>query len=172
MNREEKRHLVAEWQERLQTVKSAVLTDFRGLNVAKMTELRDALRKQDVEYEIVKNTLLRKAAANIGQEGLHKYLSGPTGVACSFKDSVEPAKALKAFAKKHEELKIKAALVEGKVVDAEQVQRLADLPGREALIAQLLAVFQSPVVNLVGVLEANIRQLLMTLEAIKQEKSG
>lgn len=171
MNREEKKQVVTEWQERFQTVKSAVLTDFRGLDVAQMTELRNSLRKQGVEYQVVKNTLLRKAVTNIGQEELHQYLTGPTGIACSFSDSVEPAKALKAFAKAHGELKLKAALVDGKVIGTEQVQRLADLPSKEVLIAQLLACFQAPMVNLVGALQANIRQLLLTLEAIKQKKS-
>ena len=172
MNRAEKEQVVAEWQERLKTVKSAILTDFRGLNVAQISELRNKLREQEIGYQVVKNTLLRRAATNIGQEGLHEYLLDPTGVAYSYKDSIEPAKVLKLFAQKNADLKLKAGLVEGKVVDAGQVQQLAGLPGREVLLAKLLASFQSPLTNLVGVLQANLRQLVIVLEAIKQKKSA
>ncbi len=172
MNREEKKQQVAEWQERLQIVKSAVLTDFRGLNVAQMTELRNRLRAQDVGYEVAKNTLLRKAATNIGQEALHEHLSGPTGIAYSHKDSVLPAKVLKAFIQENAKLKLKAGLVEGKVIDIQQVRHLADLPGRDVLIAQLLGTLQAPSVKLIGVLQANLRQLVLVLDAIKQKKSA
>jgi large subunit ribosomal protein L10 len=172
LNREEKKQQVAEWQERLQVVKSAVLTDFRGLNVAQMTELRNKLRAQKVEYVVAKNTLLRKAATNIEQEDLHEYLSGPTGIAYSYEDSIEPAKVLKAFMKDNADLKLKAGLVEGKVVDVQQVKRLADLPNKEVLIGQLLGTLQAPAIKLIGVLQANLRQLVVVLDAIKQKKSA
>ncbi len=172
MNREQKQQQVAQWQERLQVVKSAVLTDFRGLNVAQMTELRNKLRAEDVGYEVAKNTLLRKAVANIGQECLYEYLTGPTGIAYSHKDSVLPAKILKAFIKENADLKLKAGIVEGKVIDVQQVKQLADLPAREVLIAQLLGTMQASSIKLIGVLQANLRQLVVVLEAIKQKKSA
>jgi large subunit ribosomal protein L10 len=171
LTKEEKKQQVAEWQERLQSVKSAVLTDFRGLNVAQMTELRNKLREQEVEYEVAKNTLLRIAATNIGQEELHEYLTGPTGIGYSYKDAVAPAKALNSFAKENEALKFKAALLEGKIIDAQQVKNVANLPGREELLSRLLASFQSPLIGFIGVLQGNIRRLLNVLEAIKQQKS-
>jgi large subunit ribosomal protein L10 len=171
LNQEEKQQQVAEWQERLQSVKAAVLTDFRGLDVAQMTELRNKLREQEVGYEVAKNTLLRKAATNIGKEELHEHLTGPTGIAYSHKDSIEPAKILKAFIKENADLKLKAGLVEGKVIDVQQVKHLADLPGREALIAQLLAGLQAPTIKFIGVLQANLRQLVVVLDAIKQKKT-
>jgi large subunit ribosomal protein L10 len=172
LTRDEKQQQVNLWQERLQSARAAVLTDFRGLNVAQITELRNKLREKQVEYQVVKNTLLRKATANIGQEALHEYLSGPTGIAYSQQDALEPAKVLSAFAKENEALKLKAAILEGKVINARQVQDVASLPSREVLIAKLLGVMQSPLTGLVTVLQANLRKLLLTLEAIKQQKSN
>jgi large subunit ribosomal protein L10 len=172
LTREKKEQQVAEWQERLSTVKAAVLTDFRGLNVAQMTELRNKLREQEVGYQVAKNRLLRKAVANIGQQALDEYLVGPTGIAYSYKDSVDPARILKSFAQENAELKLKAGILEGKVIDAKGVERLASLPNREVLMAQLLAGLQSPLVSLLSVLQANLSRLVRVLEAIKQEKQS
>lgn len=161
---------MAEWQERLQKVKSVVLTDFRGLNVTQITELRNRLRERGAGYQVVKNTLLRQAVANIGQAELDKYLLGPTGVAYSYENSVDPAKVLQSFARQNANLKLKAGILEGKVIDAQAVQRLASLPNREVLMARLLASFQFPLTGLVSVLQANLRQLVSVLAAIKQQK--
>ncbi len=170
MNKEEKKQVIAEWEDRFKTVKSVVLTDFRGLNVAKLTELRNKLRQQEIGYEVIKNTLLERVAISGGCEGLREYLVGPTGVAYSHKDAVAPAKVLKSFIQNNAEFKIKAGLLEGKVINAQQVGELAELPSREVLLAILLAGFQAPLVGLVGVLQANLRQLLVALEAIKHKK--
>ncbi len=172
MNKEEKKQQVALWEEKIANTKAAILTDFRGLDVSQMNELRNKLREKEVSYQVVKNTLLRKALGKLGQEELHKFLSGPTGVAYSDSDSIEPAKILKSFTKEHKKLTVKGGLVEGKVLNVEEIAVLADLPGKQQLIAMLLACFQFPLVGLMAVLQGNIRELLCVLTAIKEKKSA
>jgi len=170
----EKQAVVAELKQKLASVKGAVLTNYRGLNVAQDTKLRRKLRDAGVEYRVVKNTLTRIAAQEINLHGLDKYLEGPTAIAISETDPVAPAKVISDFIKENklQNLEIKAGLVEGKVVDADGVKALANLPPREVLIAQVLAGMQSPIVGLVNVLQGNIRNLAYVLNAIREQKES
>jgi len=164
----EKKALVAELAEKLQNTKGAVLTNYRGLNVAQDTNLRRKLREAGVEYRVVKN------ANEVGIQGMDAYLEGPTAIAISSTDPVAPAKVISDFIKENklQALEIKAGLVEGKVIDAAGVKALASLPSREVLIAQVLAGMQSPIVGLVNVLHGNIRNLVYTLEAVRKQKES
>lgn len=126
---------------------STVVADYRGLNVAQVTELRKQLREAGVEFQVLKNTLLRRATAAADLTELDEVLTGPTAVAFSSNDAVAPAKVLNDFAKKNDALKLKGAVVEGRVIGESEIKALAELPSREGLLSMLLSVLQAPVRN-------------------------
>jgi large subunit ribosomal protein L10 len=167
-----KQPVVQEIKGKLEASKGAVLTDYRGLNVAEVTELRTKLREVGVEYKVVKNTLARIAANEIGIEGLDGYLEGPTAIAYGIEDAVAPAKVLAEFAKAHKNLEIKAGILEGKVIDLNGVKALADLPSREVLLAKLLGSMQSPLYGMANVLQGNLRNLVYVLDAVRKTKEA
>jgi len=142
----EKQQAVNEIAAKLKENTTTVIADYRGLNVAQVTELRKQLRAADVEFQVLKNSLVSRAAASVELSELDSVLTGPTAVAFG-KDAVAPAKILSEFAKKNEALKIKGGVVEGRVVDEAQIQALASLPSREGLLSMLLSVLQAPVRN-------------------------
>lgn len=146
--REEKVQQVQEIADRLSRSKSAIVTDYRGLNVEEVTELRKQLRDAGIEYQVLKNTLTRRAADQMELSDLNSVLAGPTAIAFSYDDVVAPAKILNDFAKKHKALELKGGVVEGRVVDASEVTALATLPSREGLLSMLLSVLQAPMRNL------------------------
>jgi large subunit ribosomal protein L10 len=123
-----------------------VVADYRGLNVAQVTQLRKQLREAGVEFQVLKNSLVSRAAANAELSELDSVLTGPTAIAFG-KDVVAPAKILSDFAKKNDALKVKGGIVEGRFVDSAQIKALADLPSREGLLSMLLSVLQAPVRN-------------------------
>lgn len=171
MNRSEKEALVQEMAERLGRARAVILTDFRGLKVEKMTELRAQLKEKDLDYKVIKNTLLKRAAAGTSTENLAGQLEGPNGVAISYEDPVELAKILKEFAKINDKLVIKAGMVEGKLIGADQVEALAKLPGKEQLLAMLLGTMNGVPRGFVTVLAQVIRGLLYALKAIEEKKA-
>lgn len=126
---------------------TTVVADYRGLNVAQVTELRKQLREAGVEFQVLKNTLVRRATAAAELSELDEVLTGPTAIAFSVEDAVAPAKILNDFAKKNDALKVKGGVVEGRVVGADQIKALAELPSREGLLSMLLSVLQAPVRN-------------------------
>ncbi len=142
----EKQQLVSDVATKFRESTTTVVADYRGLSVAQVTELRKQLREAGVEFKVIKNTLTRRATAEAGLSDLDEHLVGPSAIAFST-DVVAPAKVLVNFAKKNEHLKVKAGVVEGKVVDAAQIKALAELPSREGLLSMLLSVLQAPVRN-------------------------
>lgn len=144
---EKKKQVVAEIAEKLKTSKSTILTDYRGLTVAEITELRKQLREAGVEFKVLKNTLTRRATEEVGLTELNESLTGPTAIAFSYEDVVAPAKILHKFAKDHEALEIKGGVVEGRIVSFDEVKALAELPSREGLLSMLLSVLQAPMRN-------------------------
>ncbi|GAA0380859.1 50S ribosomal protein L10 [Bacillus horti] len=145
--REEKQQVVQEIAAKLRESKSTVLVDYRGLDVGQVTELRKQLREAGVEMKVYKNTLSRRATQEADLTDLDAFLVGPTAIATSVEDAIAPAKILHQFAKKNEDLEIKAGIVEGKIVDVNEIKALADLPSREGLLSMLLSVLQAPVRN-------------------------
>ncbi|MDB4866986.1 MAG: ribosomal protein [Cohnella sp.] len=141
-----KQQAVEEIAAKLKESSTTVVTDYRGLNVAQVTELRKQLREAGVDFQVLKNSLVSRAAASVELGELESVLSGPTAVAFG-KDIVAPAKILNEFAKKNDALKIKGGVVEGRVVDQAQIQALANLPSREGLLSMLLSVLQAPMRN-------------------------
>lgn len=172
LNLEAKKKVVEEIKIRLQKIQGAVLTDYRGLNVAEVTELRAKLRDAGIEFKVLKNTLTRIAANEVGLEGLDPYLEGPTAIAFGLEDPVAPAKILAEFAKTHKALEIKAGILANKVIDGASVEALADLPPREVLLAKLLGAVQSPMYGFVGSLQGILRNFVYVLDAVKEKKAA
>ncbi|TGE33100.1 50S ribosomal protein L10 [Desulfosporosinus sp. Sb-LF] len=172
-NIEEKSQVVSEIKEKMQKSSGIVLADYRGLTVAQVTQLRAQLRQAGVEYKVLKNTLVRRAANELGVEGLDSYLEGPTAVAFSA-DPVAPAKILMEFAKvnKLKTFKIKAGVLEGKVIGPEGVKALADLPSREVLLTMVVRGMQAPLVGMVNVLQGPIRKMGYALEEVRKLKAA
>lgn len=149
-----KKQVVAEIADKFRASKSTIIVDYRGLNVAEATELRKQLREAGIEFKVYKNTLTRRALAEVGLEGLDEVLTGPNAIAFSNDDVVAPAKILNDFAKTHEALEIKAGVIEGNVATVEEVKALANLPSREGLLSMLLSVLQAPIRNFALVTKA------------------
>jgi large subunit ribosomal protein L10 len=127
---------------------SVVVVDYRGLNVAQLTELRKQLREEGIEFKVYKNSMTRRATEMHGLEAINEHFTGPNAIAFSNEDVVAPAKILNDFAKKHDALELKAGVIEGNVASAEEIKALADLPSREGLLSMLLSVLQAPIRNL------------------------
>lgn len=143
-----KKQTVVEIADKLKSSVSTVVVDYRGLNVAEVTELRKQLREAGVDFKVYKNTLTRRAAESVDLAGLNEVLTGPNAIAFSTEDVVAPAKIINDFAKKHEALEIKAGVIEGNVATVEDIKALAELPSREGLLSMLLSVLQAPIRNL------------------------
>jgi len=146
--RDEKVQVVTEIAEKLRASKSTIVTDYRGLNVAEVTELRKQLREAGIEYKVFKNTMTRLATAETDLQAMDSFLTGPTAIAFSFDDVVAPARILSDFAKNHKALEIKAGIVEGRFVSESEVKAIASLPSRDGLLSMLLSVLQAPMRNL------------------------
>ena len=166
--KEQKAEQVELLTEKLKKAKVAVLTDYRGLTVSQIQELRGKLRTGDVEYRVVKNTLARRAAQAAGLPALEAELVGPVAIAFGYEDLAAPSKLINEFVRTTRlKLDVKGGLVEGRVFTPDQVKQLADLPSRETLIAQLLGTLQSPVGQLVAIMQTPHQQLLGVLNAYK-----
>jgi len=168
--RPEKKAAVEEIADKLDRAKSLVFTDFVGLNVEEMTELRDKLREAGVEYKVVKNTLAKIAARQEGLDKLTDEFTGPTAIAFGMEDVVSPAKVLVDFDEEHEVFDIKGGFLNGDLINDEKVKSLADIPSKEVLLSQLLAGMQAPISGLVNVLQGNIRGLVQVIDQIKNQK--
>ena len=145
---EAKKQIVQEIADKFKSSKSTIVVDYRGLNVAEVTELRKQLRDAGIDFKVYKNTLTRLAAESAEIAELNSVLTGPNAIAFSNEDVIAPAKSLNDFAKKHEALEIKAGVIEGNVASVEEVKALAELPSREGLLSMLLSVLQAPIRNL------------------------
>jgi large subunit ribosomal protein L10 len=161
----EKTESVEELKERFNGVQTAVLTEYRGLTVRQLSDLRKQLKGAAAEYKVVKNRLARIAIKNSPLDGLGKHLTGPTGVAYTRKDPVPVAKALQAFLRNNPALTIKVGIVEGKVLEPAALKSLADLPSKDALRAQIVGAVQGPMGKIVTLLTAVQGELVRVLEA-------
>jgi large subunit ribosomal protein L10 len=170
MKRPQKEKLVAELKDKLSGAKALYYTDFTGLNVKRMTDLRRRLRKANVEYVVIKNTLALRAVNESGLVGTR--LRGQTGLVIA-KDPVAAAKVLADFAKENDQRPaVKGGLFEGKSVNVEQVKKLATMPSREQMLAELGAGLQSPMAAFVGALSGLFYMFAGALEGLKQQREN
>ena len=140
--------------EKIQNAKGIVVVDYRGITVEQATKLRNDLRKENVEYRVAKNTLIKIAIKGTEYEGLAEYLEGPTAIAISHEDCTAPARIVANNAKDAENLKLKASWVEGSIYDAAGTEQIAKIPSKETLIAQVLGGFNSPITALAYTIKA------------------
>lgn len=170
MDRARKEQVVAELREKLQNASAAILTDFKGLTVAEMTSLRDNLSAEKIDYQVVKNTLMRIAARDTGAEVLQPLVKGTCAVAIGYGDPSVPAKIIKKFNKTNEKLRIKAGSLGQRLLNADQVFALAELPPREELLAKLLGTLNAVPTSLVTVLSGVPRAFVGVLAAIQRKR--
>ena len=157
----QKKEEVANLAAKMKEAKIILLTDYRGINVADVTELRSELRKSDSEYKVIKNNIIRRALAENGIEGLDDLLEGPTAVIMNNEDYLESAKAIYNYSKDNDFYKIKGGVIEGKVMTAEEIITLAKLPSRETLLSMLA-----------GALLGNISKLAVALVEVQKQKEN
>ncbi|MBQ8427273.1 MAG: 50S ribosomal protein L10 [Clostridia bacterium] len=170
-NFEAKKVVVEEIKEKIQNSKSVVFVKFEGLTVAEDTELRREFRKNNVEYKVLKNTLIKRAFNDLGITDFDEDLNGPTSVAFGA-DETGASKVIIGAVKKYEnKVSVKSAFVDGGKVDVKGVQELAAMPSKEELIAKMLGSLQAPITNFAGVLSAMPRSLVIALNAIAEKKA-
>ena len=163
MPTQEKAEVIEDLKGRLDGVKTVMLTEYRGLTVQQLSELRKQLRAVRAESKVVKNRLAQLAGADLGVESLRPYLTGPTAIIIAKDDPVAVAKALTTFARTNQALAIKAGVVDGKLLQLDGIKALSELPSKEALRAQIVGLIQGPLVQLVGLLTAPQREIAYVL---------
>lgn len=171
MPKPEKLEAVATVREKLSRSKSVIVTDYRGLTVAQMTDLRSRLRKEGVEYKIVKNRLAKIALREAGMDDMDDYLKGTTALAFGIKDPVGPAKVLTAYAKDNEKLKIIGGLMDNQRLNTVAIGELAQLPSREVLLSRLLGSITSPVQKLAYGLNQTVAKVVYAFDAVARKKA-
>ncbi|MFM2046981.1 MAG: ribosomal protein [Actinomycetota bacterium] len=170
--RSEKEAVVAEVRTKLDESDAVIITEYRGLSVTALAELRRELRKAGCEYRVYKNTLARFAAREAGVDGLGTLLVGPTAMAFVKGDVAAVAKSLKEYAKTNPLLVIRGGAVAGKAVSAKDVDVLAELPSREVMLSQFAGMLQAPLVKTAGLLQALPRNMAYGLKALVDQKSA
>jgi large subunit ribosomal protein L10 len=169
---EEKKQIVDDLHEKLSRSKVVIVTDFKGLDVTGITELRRKLREAQIEYQVVKNTLLVRASEETDVALIKDSFKGPSAIALSYDDPVLPAKVLTEFAKDNKNLEIKAGVLDGKVLDQAAIRSLSALPSREVLIGQALSVMIGVPTGLARALNDVPRRLMNVLQAISDQKEA
>jgi large subunit ribosomal protein L10 len=172
LNKEQKRQTVATLNEKFSTAKIAFLTEYRGLTVTEMTGLRKKLRDASVEYRVVKNNLAMIAVEGTDLESLKEHFEGPTAVALSYDDVVTPAKILTEAVKQYKYLEIRSGVLDGSILEKEEIARIAALPSRDELLGMFLRVLQGPLTGFMTVLHAPLRDLVNALHAVKDTKAA
>ncbi len=173
MKRSEKEQIVAEVTEVASRASGLYFTDFTGLTVEQVTELRREFRKSGVQYRVAKNTLIRKALENVtGYDKVYGKLEGPTGVAFAFDDAVAPARIIQKFSEKHGKLGLKICVIEKEVYDGRRLNELAKLPTRKDIVAGILGSIQSPLAAVPTVLNAVLRDLASVVDEVGKKKAA
>ena len=170
MNRDDKSAIVSELNDSFSRAKFTVVTDYCGLTVSELQELRVQLRGFDSEIRIAKNTLLKRAVSDTASDSLVDDFAGTTAVVMAYDDPIGPAKALAQFADTHDKLQIRAAVLEGEKISSDELIALSKLPTKEVLLGQFLSVLNSVPTGLVQVLSGVPRTFLYGLQAVKEQK--
>ncbi len=172
MKKEEKIRVVSELHGKFEKAKGIVFTDYRGLNVEEITDLRNNLRSAALEYRVVKNSLARRAAEGTPVDGAVDIFSGPVGIAIGYDDPLLLVKKVLEFSKAREKLEIKGGLIEGDVCSVEQIKAISALPPREVQLSMLVGAMQSPLSKFAGLLNSTVTQFIYALEALKEKRAG
>jgi large subunit ribosomal protein L10 len=173
MKKELKTAVIEDLNQKLDGASAFYLTDFTGMNVKQITEFRSRLRKQGVEYVVVKNTLAQRALTGMELPDIAAFFSGPTGLVIGREDAVGAAKVLTDFAKEFgDRPAIKVGVVDGKAFDADQVRKLADMPPREVLLAQIAGGLQAPMARLAGGMSQLLAGFARAVDALRQQREG
>lgn len=172
MNRTEKQTVVDALTAKLAAARAIYVTDYQGLTVGRVTDLRRRLHKAGVDYVVVKNTLALRALQAAAVPGLDAHVTGPTAFALTSADAAAAAKVLTDFAKEFEKPALKAAIVDGRAVTPEQVKRLAQLPPREVLLSELAGTLQAPLAGFVGVLSGLLSTFVGAVEALRAQRES
>lgn len=170
MSTPQKEQILQDTTERLQGVTGVYLADFSGMSVEKLSLLRKKCREQQVQFRVIKNTLLKRAFNSHGITALDAHLVGNTGLVFSKTDSMVPAKILADFAKEHERPRIKAAVLDGRLFDDKAIAVLATLPSREVLLSQLLSTFIAPMTTFLAAIDATLRLPATMADVLEREK--
>jgi len=173
MRRSEKDEFIGELQQKLGGATAFYLTDFTGLNVKQITQFRARLRKQGVDYVVVKNTLAQRALQGLDLPDVAGFFTGPTGLVIGRDDAVAAAKALTDFAREFgDRPAIKVGIVERREVTPDQIKQLADMPPREVLLAQIAGGLQAPMARLAGGMSQILAGFARAVDALRQQKEG
>ena len=172
MKLDKKKEIVKDLREKFVRSKVVIVTDYKGLDVATINDLRRKLREFEVEYKVVKNSLLIRASEETDVALIKDCFKGPSAIALSYEDPIAPAKVLTKFANEHDKLKIKTGVLEGKVLDINAIKAMSILPSREVLLGQLLSAVNGVPTNFVRVLNAIPVQFLNVLQAVKEQKEA
>ena len=172
MKIEQKKKIVEELHVKLMQSKVVILTDYKGLDVGAINDLRRRLEEAEVEYKVVKNTLLKRASEKTDVELIRDSFVGPSAIALSYEDPVAPAKVLKKFSEENQKLEIKGGVMDGRVLDLDAIKALAGLPSREILLSQVLATMNAVPTSLVRALSDMPRRLMNVINAIKDQKEA
>ena len=172
VTKEKKVKIVESLQDKFSKAVGLVLTDYHGLSVPQMQELKKSLKEVGGEFTIAKNTLISRAAKQMKKDLPEENLTGPTGILFSYSEPIEVIKKLADFIKNYELPKIKLGILEGNILPAEKVIELSNIPGRNELYAKVVGGLNSPIYGLVGVLHGNLRNLVYALDQIRAQKGG
>ena len=172
MRKEEKQQIAEDLRDRFSKVAIIVLTDYKGLNVTAMNDLRRKLRAEEIEYQVVKNTLLTRASEDTDVALIKDYFKGPSAIALSYDDPISPAKVLSQFAKENDKLEIKVGVMNGQVLDANAIRALAKLPSREVLLGQFLSALNAVPASFVRTIAEVPRSFVSVLAAVRDQKEA
>lgn len=166
LTRKQKEEIIEELTDKLKRQKGLVFTDFRGLKVGEMQDLRNKLREVGIEYKVAKKTLIKLALEKTKKKVDTSQFEGSIALAFGYQDPIMPVKIVSKFAKEHKNLEILGGLMEDKFLSAEEIKKLAQIPSRNELLAKFIGSIKSPISGFVNVLEGNIRSLIGVLSAI------
>ncbi len=171
-NRKAKEEMKDEIKEALTKAELVVVTNYRGLNVQKINDLRGQLRNEECQFRVTKNTMNRWACREAGYEELEELFEGPTAIAYAEGDPVAAAKIFNDFIKENEAFVIKGGMLSGMMVNPERIKELGEIPSREVLLSKVVGGVQAPISGLAGALSGTLRQLVGTIDAVRQQKES
>jgi large subunit ribosomal protein L10 len=172
LKKEEKVRVISELHEKFNKATGLIFTDYRGLTVEEMSDLRNRLRESSFEYRVVKNTLAKRAADQTPADAARDSFTGPVGIAFSYDDPVLLAKKILEFSKSNEKLEIRGGIVEGGVCTPAEIKTISELPSREVQLSMLVGAMQSPMSKMAGLLNATLSRFIYAMEALKDKRDS